>query len=80
VRSGSRLVHVSPGRAFRLANLLGPLVRDRIITRDELGGLMAELVVTDGPATGETRLTDWLARNGSTLGRRYASEILRHYR
>jgi NADH dehydrogenase len=63
-----------------LANLIGPLVRDRIITRDELNGLMAELVVTDGPATGETRLVDWLARNASTLGKRYASEIARHYR
>jgi uncharacterized protein YbjT (DUF2867 family) len=80
VRSRSRLVHVSPDRALRLANAIGPLVRDRIITRDELGGLMAELVVTDGPVTGEIRLADWLAPNAPKLGKRYASEIARHYR
>jgi NADH dehydrogenase len=80
VRSRARLVHVNPERALRLATLVGPLVRDRVLTRDELGGLMAELVVTDGPATGETRLVDWLARNESSVGKRYASEIGRHYR
>jgi len=40
---------------------------------------MADLVVTDGPATGHRRLSDWLAENAATVGRRYASEVSRHY-
>jgi hypothetical protein len=41
---------------------------------------MANLVVTDGPATGERLLSEWLAQNADVVGRRYASEVSRHYR
>lgn len=49
------------------------------MTKDELEGLMANLVVTDGPATGQRRLSDWLTDNASSVGRTYASEVSRHY-
>jgi NADH dehydrogenase len=54
-------------------------VRDVLVTRDELEGLMAELVTTDGPATGTRSLREWLARNAGVVGTGYASEIARHY-
>ncbi len=37
------------------------------------------LADTDGPATGPTRISEWLADQGDTLGVRYANEIERHY-
>jgi NADH dehydrogenase len=61
------------------AKLIGSVVRDVVVTKDELEGLMANLVVTDGPATGQRRLSDWLTDNASTVGRTYASEVSRHY-
>jgi hypothetical protein len=57
--------------------LIGLLVGDRIITGDEIKGLMAGLLAVDTPPTGTTRLTDWIAENAETLGRRYASELAR---
>jgi hypothetical protein len=63
-----------------MAALLGLLVRDVLVTGDELAGLVAELVVTDGPATGTVRLSEWLADHASDVGREYASELGRHYR
>jgi NADH dehydrogenase len=59
---------------------MGYLVRDVVLTRDEIDGLMGDLLVTEGPPTGQTRLSDWLAQNAETIGVRYASELSRHYR
>ena len=54
-------------------------VRDVVLTPDEVKGLLADLLGTDGPPTGETRLTDWLRDNAHDVGREYASEVARHY-
>jgi hypothetical protein len=43
-------------------------------------GLMSNLLAPPGNSTGETRLTQWLSRNSEYVGRRYASEVARHYR
>lgn len=79
VGSRARIVHVPPAAALAASRLIGYVVRDVLVTKDELEGLMANLVVTDGPATGHRRLTDWLAQNAATVGRTYASEVSRHY-
>jgi NADH dehydrogenase len=80
IRSRSRIVHVPPAVALVAASAIGRAVGDVVLTRDELGGLMAELIVTEGPATGERRLSEWLSDHASTVGSRYASELSRHYR
>jgi NADH dehydrogenase len=72
-------VHVPPTVALVAASAIGRLVGDVLVTKDELEGLMAELVTTDGPATGSRRLTEWLQANAATVGTRYASEVGRHY-
>ena len=74
-----RYLHVPPPAIPPLARLLGVAVRDVLLTSEELGGLMAGLVTTEGPATGHVSLTEWLAAYGSTLGTRYASELQRHF-
>jgi uncharacterized protein YbjT (DUF2867 family) len=79
---GSRtlFVHVPPAAALTAAAVIGRMVGDVMVTRDELEGLMAELVTTEGPKTGVRGLTEWLAQNAAVVGRRYASEVSRHYR
>jgi uncharacterized protein YbjT (DUF2867 family) len=74
------MVHVPPWVAVALARVLGLLRRDVLLTGDELAGLVAELVATDGPATGKVRLSEWLADHAGDVGREYASELARHYR
>ena len=76
----TRLVHVPPAAALTAATVIGRVVGDVLVTRDELEGLMVELVMTEGPATGTRPLTEWLAQNAAVVGRRYASEVSRHYR
>jgi uncharacterized protein YbjT (DUF2867 family) len=79
---GSRtlFLHVPPAVALTAAAVIGRVVGDVMVTRDELDGLMAELVTTEGPGTGIRRLTEWLAQNAAVVGKAYASEVSRHYR
>jgi hypothetical protein len=42
--------------------------------------MAAGLADTDGPATGETSLTQWITDHKGTLGRTYANELTRHFR
>jgi NADH dehydrogenase len=74
------IVHVPPSVAIALARMLGLLVRDVLVTGDELAGLLAGLVAPEGPATGTVRLSEWLADHAGDVGREYASELARHYR
>lgn len=75
----ARCLHVPPWLALRAARAVGRLVGDVTLTRDELRGLMADLLVSAAPPTGTTRLTAWLQEHAAAVGRRYASELQRHY-
>jgi NADH dehydrogenase len=57
-------MRVNPGLAFFLAGLVGKVVRDVVLTGDEVRGLMENLLVSGEPPT----------------GKKYASELNRHYR
>jgi len=80
VHCKTRLVHVRPGAALSILRLVEPFVGDVVLTREEIDGLMANLLVSKEPPTGQTRFSEWLAKNESTLGIKYASELKRHYR
>jgi hypothetical protein len=40
---------------------------------------MAGLLVSDKPPRGQIRFSDWLADNRTSVGRRYANELQRHF-
>jgi NADH dehydrogenase len=48
-----------------------------VVTRDEIEGLMRNLLCTNSPPAGPTRLTDWARAHAATLGQQYASELAR---
>lgn len=76
----ARLLHLPPRLAWLLARVVGWMVGDVILTWDEVGGLMADLLVSKEPPRGTTRLSEWLERNAAVGGTVYASELARHYR
>jgi NADH dehydrogenase len=73
------VVHLPPGLAMAGASVAGRLVGDMILTRDELDDLMHDILVSHEPPRGATRLTEWLRSHRHQVGRRYASEMERHY-
>ena len=80
VRSRARIIHMRPDLALFLSRLIGYLVGDVVLTREEVDGLMSNLLVSSGPPTGRTRLSEWLRQHVDTVGARYASEVKKHYR
>ena len=75
-----RLVHTSPSFGFALTRLVRLLLRDTVLTRDEVDGLMAGLLTSESAPTVVASLRNWLCENGDALGRRYVSEIRRNFR
>lgn len=80
IGSHQRIIHVPPTLALWTARLFGWFMGDVMLTRDEVRGLMTNLLISPAPPTGSNRLSDWLTANGPRLGIHYASELQRHYR
>ncbi|MFO0856897.1 MAG: NAD(P)H-binding protein [Phycisphaerales bacterium] len=69
------IIEVPPLIGLGVSKLLNPIVRDVIITRQEIAGLMRGLLDSQQSATGETSLTQWAREHREELGTRYASEV-----
>jgi NADH dehydrogenase len=80
VGSRARLVHAPAPVALVLGRLVSRVVRDVLITPDELRGLADDLLVSSQPPTGSTSFRGWVRDHAGDLGRVYASELARHYR
>ena len=71
------IISVPPSIGHAIGWLLGKLVGDVIVTRDEIKGLMAGLLYTDSSPTGHIKFTDWARGHACDLGSRYSSELHR---
>jgi uncharacterized protein YbjT (DUF2867 family) len=74
------IVHAPPAAVAVLSRALGVVVRDVVLTADEIRGLTSGLLVSHQPALGRVSFLEWLQEKASTLGRNYANELDRHYR
>lgn len=79
IHSRANVIHVSPMLALFLARLIGYAVRDVVITKNEIQGLMSNLLVSKSPPTGQMCLSDWLKQNADRIGVSYISGLQRHY-
>lgn len=81
---GSRAVIVSAPAAVALTGLkvAGLFLRDVVLTSDEVKGLTREYLYAAQPLRRGADFAEWLREEGmaSTLGRRYESELARHFR
>jgi NADH dehydrogenase len=71
------VIGVPPALGYWVGRGVGALVGDVTITREEIAGLMANLLYLDAVPAAATKLTDWIAAHADTLGRRYTSELAR---
>jgi nucleoside-diphosphate-sugar epimerase len=79
---GSRTVIVGvPGPVLLASSaVLGAVLRDTLLTREEYEAMADGLADSPAPSTGEIVFTDWVAEHGPELGRTYANELDRHFR
>lgn len=71
------IVPVPPSVGYAVGWLIGKLAGDVMITREEITGLMANLLYVESPPSGHTKLTDWAKERDSSLGLHYTSELAR---
>jgi len=79
VGSRAHIVRMPPLVALCLSRVVGRFVHDVVLTKEEVVGLMAGLLVSKHEPTGRTRLSEWLPRHAHLLGKHYASELKRHF-
>jgi NADH dehydrogenase len=71
------VVHIPPALGLLAGRLLGPVLRDIVVTKDEVKGLMENKLYVDAPPAGSTSLTAWVREHRDGIGRKYASELAR---
>ncbi|HSI98126.1 MAG TPA: NAD(P)H-binding protein, partial [Gaiellaceae bacterium] len=79
VDARARVVHSPLRMALGVAKVVGIVLRDVVVSRDELDALREGLLVSHEPPLGTDRFDDWLDENGAMLGRRYTSELARNF-
>jgi uncharacterized protein YbjT (DUF2867 family) len=71
------IISVPDSVGYFSGKIIGKLVGDVTLTREEIQGLKSNLLYTNSSPAGKTRLTNWLQENKDTVGKKYASEIAR---
>ncbi len=71
------IISVPPLLGYLAGLVIGRMMGDVTITWPEIKGLMGDLLYTESPAAGETKLTDWTREHAAILGLHYASELAR---
>ena len=74
------ILHASRPAMAVLARALGIVLRDVVLTPEEIRGLTCGLLASRQPALGQVSFIEWLKESGPALGRGYASELDRHFR
>ena len=75
-----KLMHIPPSIGIFFGQIIGLAVRDIILTRDELRGLMDGLLTSNQAPNATTRFSEWLESNKDNVGKAYSSELGRHFR
>jgi uncharacterized protein YbjT (DUF2867 family) len=79
VGSHAWITRAPPSIAFGAARVAGLGLRDVLVTRDELGALMAELLVSHEAPRGRERFDAWLHEHPASVGQRCTSELARNF-
>ncbi len=80
IKSGVKLVHLPPAIGIGLGHVIGLAVRDVILTKAELRGLMDGMLTSGQAPNGPTRFSEWLEAHKDEVGSSYSSELRRHFR
>ena len=71
------VISIPPGLGYLAGRMMSLFMNDVVITREEIEGLMADLLYVDSPPAGQTSFTEWAQRHAGTLGSNYSNELAR---
>jgi hypothetical protein len=73
------IVPTPPRLALLFSRFIGYALGDVTLTRDEIDGLMASLLVSNDPPTCPTAFSSWLQNNAGLMGGTYTSELAKRF-
>lgn len=79
INSNAKILHLPRYLPLVFSNIVGKFVNDMLITKDEMDGLMKDILYSRGLPIGKTKLSSWLKENSESVGTEYVSELKRHY-
>jgi NADH dehydrogenase len=80
LRSRAVIVPMPAPAMLLAARVLGLLVHDVVLRRDEILELTSSFLTSDEPPLGTTSVSRWIEEHGGSLGHRWSSELARNYR
>ena len=69
------IIPIPPTIGWLTGKIMGIYLRDRVITRAEIRGLMNGLVASEEEPLGAITFSEWIEENGSYLGREYQNDL-----
>jgi len=79
VRSRSIVLPMPSTLVLIAGRLLGLVVRDVVLTADEIRELTSGWLASREPSRGRIRFSEWVPANAAHLGRRWSSELARNF-
>ena len=80
IGSRSVIVPMPTWGVVAAGRLLGLVVRDVVLTRDEMRELTTSFLTSSQPPLGRIGFKDWVTASADVLGRKWSSELARNYR
>lgn len=74
------IIYLNPFMTWIITQIFGWWFKDVTLTWDEIKGLTGNLLYSDDPPLGRTKLSEWISKNAKTVGTKYTSELEKHYR
>jgi nucleoside-diphosphate-sugar epimerase len=71
------IVSVPPIFGYLAAWIIGKIVNDVLLTKEEIEGLMTDRLYVESLPAGSTKLSQWAQAHSETLGLKYTSELAR---
>ena len=68
-------IPIPPIVGWLAGQIMGIFLRDRVITRAEIRGLMNGLVASEEEPLGDITFSEWIKKNGSDLGIEYQNDL-----
>lgn len=69
------IMHIHPTFGYFMSKVIGIFVKDNIITKPEIKGLMGNYLFTESDPAGSTKLSEWVEKHADNLGKKYHNEI-----
>jgi uncharacterized protein YbjT (DUF2867 family) len=79
IKASRPLIPLPPRLALWATQIMSIFVNDVMLTPEEVDGLMANLLISKEPPRCKTSLRNWLEENKAVVGKKYASELARHF-